>query len=331
MSKEKRLDFVTLAQLFSMVLIVLSHSVPDNMEVPDWMPIMVSHLQKAGLVTFMVLSGFLVAYTEQLDKYGVIGFWKRRTKRLLIPYFGVSLLLLFPKYLLSAYASKEVNLDIGEIICQLLTPRNGILPHLWFLFTLWCLCLLVPLFLKFVRNIWGKLSILFVLLVIVFSPATIEFMALRDIQKYAVWFCAGLVLGNLELDKIRNTKRNILLIGLSGCVYIVARSCFGNTSWVWFLYEVFALVTIVCLAIVLENGLDGQCQKIGKYMFPIYIFSLPVQNVVNILLIQFTESVMVVFVLEFVFGILVPLVLAKLVEKIDTVFKRKCLAYMIGL
>ncbi len=111
-SKE-RLSFITIAQVFSMILIVLSHSTPSHAEQHKWMISIVQYLQKAGLTVFMVLSGFLVSYTGQLEKYGTGEFIRRRTIRLLIPYFTISFLMLLPKFLLSKYVQTQTNFGLG--------------------------------------------------------------------------------------------------------------------------------------------------------------------------------------------------------------------------
>lgn len=49
--KNARIYWITVLQIVSMILIVLSHSVPDNMTTPRWMVSTVSYLQNAGLIS----------------------------------------------------------------------------------------------------------------------------------------------------------------------------------------------------------------------------------------------------------------------------------------
>ena len=61
----ERRYFITCAQILSMLLIVLSHALPEDIEVPYWIVAMTPYLQHAGLTVFMFTSGYLMAYTSK--------------------------------------------------------------------------------------------------------------------------------------------------------------------------------------------------------------------------------------------------------------------------
>lgn len=81
--KQKHLQFIAAMQVFAMLLIVLSHSLPDYGEIPAFMTRTVPYLQGAGLVIFMWVSGFLTAYAGIHDTKI---FLRKRFHRLIFPY-----------------------------------------------------------------------------------------------------------------------------------------------------------------------------------------------------------------------------------------------------
>ena len=189
----ERLAFITIAQVFSMLLIVLSHFVPIGAS--GLMATIVPYLQLCGLPVFMTLSGFLVSYTNQLEKYGYQKFVIRRSIRLLVPYFTISILMLLPKFMIGSITGTQVSLKITDVLYQLIAPREGILPHLWFIVTLWILCLIVPVFQIAIRNRFSLVATLVITLAMVFIPKATDVCALGDVQIYAFWFLLGLILG----------------------------------------------------------------------------------------------------------------------------------------
>ena len=329
--KKQRLTFITIAQVFSMILIVLSHSVPSTVSDGSWMTKITPYLQLCGLPVFMTLSGFLVSYTKQLEKYGYKGFIRRRTVRLLVPYFVVSVLMLIPKFLIGKLTGVPVSLKVSDLIYQLLTPREGILPHLWFLFTLWILCLMVPLFCISMKNKWISLGLAVIMFVLIFLPKATNVCAIGDVQTYAFWFCMGLSLGEKRLDLSKIKPIITCLFIICGGVYLLILLLWEQNQFSWFIYSMLCLIVVVSLAKYAEKSLEKCGRFIGKYSFTIYLLSLPIQNIGDLFLDKLGIASVLGYCVLFLIGLLLPICIAVIVDFIDHKIGNKFVGTIIGL
>lgn len=329
MSKQgERLTFITVAQVFSMLLIVLSHSVPIGAS--GWMAAIVPYLQLCGLPVFMTLSGFLVSYTNQLEKYGYRKFVVRRSIRLLVPYFAISILMLLPKFIIGSMTGTPVSLKIIDVLYQLIAPREGILPHLWFIVTLWILCLMVPLFRIAIRNRLSMVAVLGVTLAMLFIPKATDVLALGDVQIYAFWFLLGLILGEKH-ENLSECNVAIYTMPIIAGGYLLVRILWEQNKLTWFLYSLFCLIVVLLLSKVMEIPLKRSCTYLGRYSFTIYILSLPVQNIADIVMNRLGVSEYISYVSLFILGLIVPIGIGVVVEMVDRKIGKKIFGNLIGL
>lgn len=250
--KKQLVYWITCAQLISMVLIVLSHAVPENVDIPAFISGMTPYLQSAGLTVFMWTGGYLAIKTKKLEKYGYLGYFKRRIKRLLIPYVFFSLLMLVPKYVLAAYPNSEVSLNLLFVLKQLITPREGIQPHLWFLPTLLLLSLLLPLWKWCLRRTSTLAACSIVLLALQFIPTLTNVLCINDVLQYAFYFYFGLMIAEkIELGKCKK-RVTILLPIISTGGYVLTRILLSNGQIEWLLYKLLCLSSIIMLSLVIQ-------------------------------------------------------------------------------
>ena len=151
-NQNNRIEWITYAQLLAMILITFSHSFSGKIVNPSWSGLAIQISQSIGLTVFMFVSGYLMEETHQIEKYGYFRFVARRAKRLLIPFFCMQIIMLLPKYLLDA--NKDAY-TFSNIFHGFLFPREGILPHLWFLLVLFIICLLLPLLRLLLKKTWS--------------------------------------------------------------------------------------------------------------------------------------------------------------------------------
>jgi peptidoglycan/LPS O-acetylase OafA/YrhL len=330
--KKRQLYWVTCAQLISMVLIVLSHAVPKNVDISAFIPSMTSYLQLAGLTVFIWTSGYLAVKTNQLEKYGYIGYIKKRVIRLLIPYIIFSLLMLVPKYVLSTYANSEVSLNPLIVLRQLITPREGIQPHLWFLPTLLILSLLLPFWKWCLSKIPVAITCVAVLLALQFAPGITNIACINDVIQYAIWFYLGIAVAE-KMDSYKgiNCVTLLLLIIAIGGWYLTTRLLGGGEQIAWLLYKLLCLSAIIAFSMLIQTPAQPVCKLFGKYSFPIYIMSLPVQNIVNILCLKAGFDWAIIWIAMFLMGFVIPYGATIIIELIERKSKHKVLSTIVGL
>ena len=209
--KQERIHWITGLQIISMFLIVLSHSVPDNMAVPKWMTMIVPYLQNAGLTAFMWASAYLTVKTRAVEKYGYAGFVKKRALRLLVPYFACSVLMIIPKALIQGNAHLT---GMQDVFFQLAAPREGILPHLWFLPTLFLLSCAMPIWRTILRDKRITALGMAAMLGLQFVPAITKVLCVDDVIIYALWFYIGLICAEYSVMEKGNATKYLL-----GCCF----------------------------------------------------------------------------------------------------------------
>lgn len=330
----KKIYFLSFAQIVAMLLIVLSHSQPDNMPLPLFVDTLRPILQMPGLVVFIFVSAYLAVRTNSLAKYGYAGYLKRRLVRLLLPYVAVSVLMIVPKYLLRAFANSEVSLNALYLLKQLVVPRDGILPHLWFLPTLFILSALLPLWIKISKNKYASLGIFAVLLALQFTGDATDFLCINDLRLYALWFFLGVVCAGYVIRSKKEGLSQRQLLGanvLSGlltvfCIVLMAK---GYTPYLF--YKLVSMIFILSISMAAAPYSKRFCDLFGPYTFPIYIMSLPIQNILNIIFARLGFAVSAVWTIEFIGGLLLPYAIARAVRAIEKRSKLKPLSKMIGM
>lgn len=327
--KSERLNYITLMQVIATALIVLSHSVASSIAYPDITGTIVAVIQNVGLTVFMWCSGFLMVRTDAIRKYGYKRYIGKRFIRLMIPFFVVQLLMFFPKVLIARAVGQTLDVGLYGIVHSFLYPREGILPHLWFLPTLILLCLISPLLQSISENKVRWMIALVISAALIFCPLDTNILCICDVKNYIFWYLLGI--GSAQhltieyLKKIPNRIYYVLLIAafVSWCGLVFFS---GNGSRV-----VSGLLSLLFLLLISLKSEWGEVQSIGRYTFPIYILSLPIQNIVEIFSRELDAVWPIATILMFITGFMLPFLLAYCVDKVKNKCNLKIISRCIGL
>lgn len=188
---------------------------------------------------FMFLSGYLLKYTTAHRQCEIADikllkerYIYKRSIRLLLPYFVISSFSFIPKALLSAHALHPVDLSLGSYIHMLLYPQDNVIRFFWFLPTLFMINILSIILYKIRKKINVKIPIFIyaILLIILYeyNPiGHIEFLNLKDIPKYLIFFFAGCLFFNYEKTLTHALKLSrlciciLLFMGYSIMIYYI--------------------------------------------------------------------------------------------------------------
>jgi len=140
--KPMRLRTIDIAKAICILLVVLGHYSPANS--PAWYKTLTGVIYSFHMPLFMYLSGYLYRATRKPLKYG--DFVMKKTKRLLIPYFLISVLIISIKILTERYMYVENPVSWRDFISIFYLPSAGY--FLWFIYTLFLIFLIIPFFRK---------------------------------------------------------------------------------------------------------------------------------------------------------------------------------------
>lgn len=329
MQKNERLNYITLMQVIATALIVLSHSVASAISYPNMTGTIVALIQNVGLTAFMWCSGFLIVKTDSIKKYGYKRYIVKRLIRLMIPFLVIQLLMLLPKVLIARVIGQSVDMSLSGIVHSFLYPREGILPHLWFLPTLMLLCIISPILQRIAENKVRWVIALVIAVTLIYLPLDTNVLCIGDAKNYMFWYLLGIGSAMyLRIETLKNASNGficvILLIFLASWSALIAFAGGGCKT-------VLGLLSLILLLVISSKFEWVGVQRVGRYTFPIYILSLPIQNIVEIFAGRFGLGWEAATALMFMTGFLIPLLLAFCVNKIEDKCNLKIISRCIGL
>ena len=102
------------------------------------------------------------------------------------------------------------DISLYGIVHSFLYPREGILPHLWFLPTLMLLCLISPILQSVSENKVRWVIVLVVTVVLTYCPLETNVLCIRDVKNYLFWYLLGIGSAlHLEIDDLKNISNKV--------------------------------------------------------------------------------------------------------------------------
>ena len=139
MTKE-RILFLDVAKAVCIILVVVGHYVPDNS--PGWYVAIHDVIYTFHMPLFMFASGCVYIATRKDIGYG--SFLKRKLRRLMVPYLSTSVIVITIKLLTQGGMGVEHPVTVSSYLRMFYQPEAGY--FLWFIWALWWMFVLVPLF-----------------------------------------------------------------------------------------------------------------------------------------------------------------------------------------
>lgn len=186
-----RFEFIDIAKAFAIILVVIGHDYPASS--PMWYSELHSFIYLFHMPLFMGLSGYLFGKTYHKTDY--LSFVWKKFSRLMIPYFCLSLLITSIKLISQLIIKIENPVTVSTFLKIFYYPEAGF--YLWFMYTLFLIFTIVPLF----NN---KLNFLLVLSAILFFiPCDFDnVFYLNQVKKMLLYFAIGWSLSNLNVKRI---------------------------------------------------------------------------------------------------------------------------------
>lgn len=318
MSGEKwQIEWIELAKIISMLLVVFHHSMPNYTGIAYCLNALASTVHFPALATFFFCSGYL---STGWEKKGYAGYIRNRAGRLLIPWLVISLLMLVPKAMLASDELRRSLLSLGELGWMLLDPHGrGIMPHLWFLPALFLISLAVPLVDQVTENRKISCILLFLLLLAASIPTDMTtILCLNEIRMYLLWFVLGFLVHRTSGEvKLRKDRR--LIAADAVCVIITLLMIFLGTSFSYsrIVITISGFFGILCTSVFLEEAMKALVRFFSGKTMCVYLWSMCAQNFVEVIFHKVGLNGNLAFLLMFLTGILVPLLMYEVVTCIE--------------
>ena len=199
----QRIIWIDIAKAICIILVAIGHYIPDTH--PAWYGEMRSVIYTFHMPLFMIVSGYIYIVTKRNIAYGSF-IWKK-VRRLLIPYFTVSILIVTIKLCTQGQAYVENPVTLSSYLKLFYLPEAGY--FLWFIWALWWMFVIIPLF----KTTKSRLCLLFAaFLLSIFSSYMPKTFCIEEFSKMLPFFVTGVVLYDWKYCFIWFVRVPILIV-----------------------------------------------------------------------------------------------------------------------
>ncbi|MDF9830656.1 acyltransferase family protein [Parabacteroides sp. PF5-6] len=283
-----RLTYIDIAKGICIILVVIGHFQPAN--TPAWYMQLIDIIYTFHMPLFMYVSGFVYMKFRKPVKYTPF-IWKK-FKRLMIPYFLISILIISLKLLAERGMYVENPVTLSSVYETLYLPSAGF--FLWFVYVLFLIFLIIPFF-----DTAKKINILlFIALILVLIPVkTTGLFCLEQLKNHLFYFVLGCFICQYQAvrDKISRIPAWAILFAFS-IIYLPTTSIspLGDSLLAGKVFSLGLGVLGIAFVINLSRFIDSKMAAARKiflhlavYSFTIYLFHTTFQGLAKSVLLKF--------------------------------------------
>ena len=329
-SKGKTINEIGLLYAFGVLLTIAGHSHTSDWAAFPALPI--EFIYSFHMPLFFCVSGYLFARSESLKRNGYLKWIFGKTKRLLIPYFVISVISFIPKTLLEK--GNFNNIGPKEIFECFFAPRLNVWGHFWFLPVIFVLYVVFGLW----RNIsYNKaehkkyviVGTFLCAMLLHFVKTDFLWLGISDLCSFTVYFAMGILV--CDVLKIKKNKKEVLIVGalLLTAVSVVLFLKFRHNVFVMFVESILMLMACLFVAQFLAEKNFKCVNFINDNVFTFYICSWPFQAVGEKILDYFNSEWYVYTIVMFLIGVVAPCIIIVAYRKLKFI---NCdfLSYLLG-
>lgn len=285
---KRRLGFISFIQFVGVFSVIYGHSM-NSIEVPQWLLETKYWVYTYHMPLFFLVSGYLFSFHGGFEhKGGYKGTLWSKFERLIIPYVIWNMLFIAPKYFLTDYSVDHLKFTPSYFFHIMLSPRDNILGHTWFLFALFEMFVIAIILEKWKANKLLWIPVAMVLTVINCFGVGERYLAVGDLMKNGIYFWIGLLLGTADLNKlidwvVDKTLFIALMFILIGGTVVWAFSHNGVHSMYLFNTCVLGFAVILLIGITqIKFSINNRfVDFVSVNSFAIYIMHWPILMIIR--------------------------------------------------
>lgn len=318
MEKNKRQYFneINIMRGMAVLCVVIGHSF-NSTATPTFLGFIKSFVYCFHMPAFFFISGFLEGENKRNfseKKQAIV----KKAKRLMVPYFFLTVISVLLKLLFGAFARNPLN--YSTVVVDILIGRNNPNGGLWFLYALFIISVFGILFDSVNRTaLTGAMFVLYMLNAVFFKQFG---YIVGFFFSYAwIYFMGGAVRKHLY-EKIKNSE---LLLSAKGLVIIVAISIgymmlafvkiYESQSWILATaVTVIGVFLLFVIAVQIEHYHCGEklWMLLGDYGMDIYMIGYYVQQAIFVVCGKILGVDYLIYAwLMLIFGLIAPIFLSK--------------------
>ena len=313
----KRIIFIDIAKAICIILVVVGHYIPSNS--PAWYIMLHDIIYTFHMPLFMFASGYIA--TKKNVTYGTF-LWKK-VRRLMVPYLVTSVIVITIKLFTQGSMSVDNPVTPLSYLRMFYLPEAGY--FLWFIWALWWMFVLVPLFKTPRARLWLFAACLLLHYVPVGLPN--EF-CLEQFKNMIVFFMLGVVaFEHKALHRLVNDfsmRKSVIAITL----FVIAQSAnlsFGGGKTITILLPYIGIFFVIEVSKLIccyrEIGKGNTLLLVSASSYIIYLFHTTFEGFVKAVCrkLPLDSDLWYIFVTEafivIVCGVVAPIILSKIFKQ----------------
>lgn len=245
---------------------------------------------------------------------------KDKAKRLLLPGLVFSIIAFALKIAFPGEMSRQVGMNVNDVVHAILYPYDNPFREFWFIATLFWFFLLTPLWRVALSRVWAKWGMLAVLTVLHFWHPDVELLCIGRVFSYALWSYLGLLISEEEfVDKYLADAKWLVFIG-GIAVYAISRLMVHgewNLEAASFLGTLGGITLSFGLALIADKYIPKLFCGFRSYTYQIFLMGILAQMFVKIMYRHVAMPYVVAYLLCLLAGLYVPVLVSKVIEKIN--------------
>lgn len=306
--KKKIIEWIEIARGIGILLVVFGHAIADIVPDNKIFHAIFVFIYSFHMPLFFFISGYVGANAlEQYKLSDKIQFWKRRFKRLIIPYFSIGIIYIPIKIILAKYATNSITLS--NVVIDILIGNNPN-AQLWTLYALFIESIVITLFAKKDGGYHRNSLFCFSLLLAILStqiPTSVIKQTMFELFFYAI--------GSIcRKEKVFDKQLNIIItpFALAALILINYITTIDGDNPLKILTGVLGCLCIFVLCINLSNANIRLMKLVGMYSMDIYVLANFVQVFIRIMSNKIPQvSEYIYLLMSFLLGIIIPICLSK--------------------
>ncbi len=259
------IKFIAYMQIIGIILVVLGHSFHEYPDGDHGMStLMYRMMYSFRMPTFMFVSGFLMVYTTHVrrqDPPVVSDFFRSKVKRLLLPFFVLSLVTFVPRGMMTGMADDALSLSFESLWKSLVYSDHMVIPYFWFLQASFILLTVNYCIIYFAErrkvSRWKTYGVLILIALVLPSSYFSDFLSIHSAVRLSIYFIIGAAYCHYsrQIDRVIDWSSPLVFV-LFGVLWSVSFFLFEGTSWM-----VLCSLSGICMCMSVARMLESR--KIG--------------------------------------------------------------------
>lgn len=319
MLKRKKINWLLVLQAWAMLWVVVGHAFLGKYRGgPEWETLLCNFAYSFHMQLFMLVSGYLFYMTRMAPNRPSGGnLWQYKDividkmKRLLLPGIVFTIIAFVIKVAVPGEVNRQTGFNMQEIVHWIFYPYDNPFREMWFIATLFIFFLFTPLWRVVIKNIYTMWVTVFILALLYFVRPETQFLSINKVCMHAIWFYMGIIISKADVVE-KEISQHTWMVLLAGVV-IYAIGLFTHKV----LLTIGGITFSIALAMLLDKYIPKIFFTFRNYTYQIFLMGIFAQMFVKILYRHISMPYVAAYILCILMGLYVPVIVSKLIEKIN--------------